>query len=171
MAWDQQQRKDRPCPSRNPRCVSASAPSPFSMMRPPGKPGAYVGKTNPESVDISTFTDAIIEKITGNPQARNRWFKKAGLVRTLEEHARQNARRAAEPRQSPAERTDWPPGAGRNIHGRRPLLSRQTADHRTSQGGERISSTAWVRVRLTTISRASNVETSRFSPCWRQRHA
>jgi hypothetical protein len=39
-------------------------------------------------------SDAIIERITRNPQAKDRWFKKAWLVHTLEEYAW----RAAEPR-------------------------------------------------------------------------
>ena len=70
---------------------------------------AYIGKTNPERIDVATMTDAIAEKITANPQARERWFKKAGLLHTLEEHARQNTQRAAELRRSLAERTEWTP--------------------------------------------------------------
>jgi hypothetical protein len=42
------------------------------------KLGAYIGKTNPEHVDIATMTDAIAEKINASPEARDRWFAKAG---------------------------------------------------------------------------------------------
>ena len=73
------------------------------------KIGAYIGKTNPEHIDIPTLRDAIAEKINASPQARARWFQKAGLLHTLEEHARGNIQRAAELRRSIAERTDWTP--------------------------------------------------------------
>ena len=73
------------------------------------KIAAYIGKTNPEHIDIPTMRDAIAEKITASPQGRVRWFQKAGLLHTLEEHARENTRRAAELRRSVAERTDWTP--------------------------------------------------------------
>ena len=73
------------------------------------KLGAYIGKTNPEHIDIPILRDAIAEKITTSPPARGRWFQKAGLLHTLEEHARESTRRAAELRQSLAERTDWTP--------------------------------------------------------------
>jgi hypothetical protein len=55
------------------------------------------------------MTDTIAEKINVSPQARARWFQKAGLLHTLEEHTRENTRRAAELRRSIAERTDWTP--------------------------------------------------------------
>ena len=73
------------------------------------KLAAYIGKTNPEHMDIPTLADAVAEKIGGAPQARARWFPKAGILHTLEEHARGNIRRAAELRRSIAERTDWTP--------------------------------------------------------------
>ena len=40
------------------------------------KLGAYIGKTNPEHIDIPTMRDAIAEKINTSPQARVRWFQK-----------------------------------------------------------------------------------------------
>jgi hypothetical protein len=60
------------------------------------KLGAYIGKSNPEHIDIPTLRDAIAEKINASPQARARWFQKAGLLHTLEEHARGSVQRAAE---------------------------------------------------------------------------
>ena len=73
------------------------------------KLAAYIAKTNPEHVDIPTLADAIAQSIDADPQARVRWFKKVGILHTLEEHARENTRRAAELRRSIAERTDWTP--------------------------------------------------------------
>jgi hypothetical protein len=36
------------------------------------KLAAYIGKTNPEHIDIPTLRDAIAEKVNGSPQARAR---------------------------------------------------------------------------------------------------
>src|SRR5262245_1081175 len=73
------------------------------------KLAAYIGKTNPESIDIPTMADAIAGKINASPQARENWFKKAGILHTLELHAQENARKAAELRRSIAEHTEWTP--------------------------------------------------------------
>jgi hypothetical protein len=42
------------------------------------KLAAYIGKTNPEHIDIPTIADAVAEKMNASPQSRDRWFQKAG---------------------------------------------------------------------------------------------